>query len=249
VRNVPARRKGRKKNFNLNPIRRAEIIRHAIYVGAMETEDRDRWLVAWALHNFGTNQVWGVMRAAQKMGGEITEVEAIAIVDEANAIDRAWSADKLAKYLGLAYAVRQRLNVTTIGAKDVGYRARKNLRRERDLIARAAKRRAAGIRPQSESLSTTRPWEEFGMSRRSWYRNKARTTVGTTFVTASLLTADARTVPAEREEPFPSREATTMAADIYASDCWADWEPIPAPPGAWGALELEMPDNMLARAA
>src|SRR5262249_60684811 len=123
---VAALKRRRNRNFDLNPMRRREIIRHAIHVGAMDTEDRDRWVVAHALYNPGAkDQVWGVIRAAQKMGGEITEAEAIAIVDEANAIPRAWGADRLAKHLGLTYQQRTVLGITTIGACDFSRRQRR----------------------------------------------------------------------------------------------------------------------------
>jgi hypothetical protein len=73
-----------------------------MHVGAMDTEDRSRWLVAFALHNPGArDQVLSVMQVARRMGGEITEAEAIAIAGEAAEIPYAWKADRLAKYLGL----------------------------------------------------------------------------------------------------------------------------------------------------
>jgi hypothetical protein len=74
----------RRKNFDFHAKRRKEIVLHAQHVGAMDTEDRGRWLVAWALHNPGArDQVWSLMQTARRMGGEITEAEAIEIADEA----------------------------------------------------------------------------------------------------------------------------------------------------------------------
>jgi hypothetical protein len=130
--NVCAPRRRRNKDIDISPIRRAEIIRHAIHVGAMGTEDRDRWLVAHALHNPGAKDpVWGVIRAAQKMGGDITRAEAIAVVDEANAIPHAWGADYLAKHLGLTYRDRTMLGITTIGARDFSKAQRKKQRKHK----------------------------------------------------------------------------------------------------------------------
>ena len=37
--------------FSLPAIRRREIERHALHVGAADTEDLWRWLVAWCWHN------------------------------------------------------------------------------------------------------------------------------------------------------------------------------------------------------
>src|SRR4029450_6708904 len=61
----------------------------------------------------------------------------------------------------------------------------------------AAKRRALGMRPQSESLSATEPWKELGMTRRTWYRkNKPRTGMdGTTLAPPIFLSCEDRTVP------------------------------------------------------
>src|SRR5215475_12294457 len=120
MKRVSRRQSRRNSNFDINPIRRAEIIRHAVDVGAMDSDDRERWLIAYAVHNpQERDQVWGVIRAARKMGGEATKAEAIAIVDEANEREHPFSADGLAEYLGLKYDRRQRLEITTIGSVNV----------------------------------------------------------------------------------------------------------------------------------
>jgi hypothetical protein len=49
-------------------------------------------------------------------------------------------------------------------------RRQDRLRGNRDL--KAARRRAAGIRPRSESLAETKPWLALGMSERTWYRKR-----------------------------------------------------------------------------
>lgn len=48
--------------------------------------------------------------------------------------------------------------------------ARRQARLQRNRERKAAKRRAAGIRPRSESLAQTKPWRALGMSQRTWYR-------------------------------------------------------------------------------
>src|SRR5512132_516751 len=45
--NVSAPRRRRNQNFDLNAKRRREIVLHARLVGAHETEDFPRWLIAW----------------------------------------------------------------------------------------------------------------------------------------------------------------------------------------------------------
>ena len=175
MKSMPLRRRRRNRKRDLNAIRRAEIVRHAVHVGAMDTEDRERWLVAYALHNQGAkDQVWGVIRAAQKMGGEITKAEAIAIVDEADAIPHAWGADRLAKHLGLTYDQRRTLRIITIGSVDVKKRDRREIRRVRDKVKKEQKRRANGARPRAEyeANSITAQARAEGVSRTTIYRRK-----------------------------------------------------------------------------
>jgi putative DNA primase/helicase len=57
------------------------------------------------------------------------------------------------------------------------------VRRERDRVRQMARRRATGMVPRADylaknSLSKRRPWEQDGISRRTWERHRARTTTG-----------------------------------------------------------------------
>ena len=228
---VPAPRRRRNSNFDFATKRRREIVLHARHVGAAETEDFSRWLIAWVWHNPGAkDQVWSVMEAARRMGGKVTEAEASAITEEASITRKHLSADNLARFLGVTYAQRQALHLTTIGSIDVGKRARKELRKRRDRMAKKRKRRALGMRPQSESLSATKPWEKLGMSRAAWYRrNKPGSRGETTLSTAIFLISEDRPVSPDggaelSERGFASKEArglpssqtaTTMAADAH----------------------------------
>jgi hypothetical protein len=220
-------------NFDFAAKRRREIVLHARYVGAAETEDFSRWLVAWVWYNpKAKDQIWSVMECAKNMGRKITESEASAITEEASITRKHWTADNLARFLGVSYAQRQDLHLTTIGSVNVKKGARKALRKRHDRLAKERLRRARGMRPQSESLSATQPWRELGMSRRTWYRrNKQRTGTGTTLSAAIFLSSEDRTVPPEggtglSERGFASKKArglpssqtaTTMVADIYAT--------------------------------
>jgi hypothetical protein len=222
----------RRQPFSFPAKRRREIVLHARHVGAANTEDFSRWLIAWVWHNpKAKDQIWSVMEAAKNMGGKITEAQASAITEEASVARRHRTADNLARFLGVTYAQRQALHLTTIGSVNVKRRARKELRKRRDRLAKERKRRALGMRPQSESLSATQPWNEMGMSRRSWYRrNKPRTGNGTTLSAAYFLSSEDRTVStglSERccrteeikiKKELPSSQtATTTAADRYVT--------------------------------
>jgi hypothetical protein len=238
---LTTRRLSKPRGFNFEAKRRREIILHARHVGARQTEDFSRWLIAWHWHNpKARDPIWSLTEAARRMGGKITEAQSSAITEEASVTRKHLTADKVAKFLGVTYAQREALRLTTIGSIDVKKRARKELRKRRDRLAKEAKRRAAGIRPQSESLSATQPWRELGMSRRTWYRrNRLRTgTDGTTLSAAIFLKSEDRSVPADGEKrgadaprsgrragpsapkkasAFRLATATTMAADRYAS--------------------------------
>jgi hypothetical protein len=208
------RQRSHRQSFDFSAKRRREIVAHALDVGAAETEDFPRWLIAWHWYNpKAKDPIWSLMEAAKRMGGKITEAQASAITEEASILRKCWSADNLARFLGVTYAQRQALRLTTIGSINVGRRARKELRKRRDRLAKEAKRRAAGMRPQSASLSAIQPWRALGMSRRTWYRrNKQRTGTGTTLSAAIFLSSEDRPVPPAggaglSERGFASKEA------------------------------------------
>ena len=207
-----------RRNFNIAPVRRREIERYARYVGAAHTEDFDRFLIAWHWHNSQSNYpVDALMEAAQRMEGCITEEKARKIIEEASELRQRRTADALARFLGLKYAVRQKLRIWTIGSKDVGKKARTVLRKRQNRIAHERRRRELGMKPRERSRSRTKPWELEGMSRTDWYRkNKHRTSVGTKVSAVYLLTAEDKLVPPkEGSEQLSSRTATLLRADGY----------------------------------
>jgi hypothetical protein len=137
----------------------------------MDTEDRDRFLIAWLWHcPRAEDRAWSVKRAFETMNrrlmvlptgntapwtkAALSQAEVIAIFDGA-AERPIWNPDKLAKYLGLTYAHRTQLRIRTIGACDVSKRQRKLKRKYKDYKAKRERRRSLGMRPQFESLSRT----------------------------------------------------------------------------------------------
>jgi len=229
VGHVPAPRR-RRNNFDFPAKRRREIVLHARYVSAMDTEDRSRWLIAWHWHNpKAKDPIWSLMECAKNMGGKITEAEASAITEEASITPKHLRADNLARFLGVTYEQRQALRLITIGSVDVKKRARKVLRRRKDRLYQEGRRRALGARPQSQSLSRTKPWEAMNMSRRTWerHRNKAR---DATSSAAIFLSTDDRPASAGLEEGtsergfaskkrgLPSSQTATITAfDVHAT--------------------------------
>lgn len=150
-----------------------------------------RWLIAWVWFNpKSQDQIGAVIECAQRIGRKgFTSSEAEAVVQEASLTPKQMKADDLAKWLGVTYVARQLLGLTRIGAKDVGKRARKELRKRNDRLAKERKRRELGALSQSQSLSRTQPWQAEGISRRTWERrrNKSRTAIVATSSTAVFL--------------------------------------------------------------
>jgi len=207
----PKRRK--RGAFSVPVTRRGEIVRHAKHVGAADTEDYWRWLVAWVWHNpTSKDQVGALMFASVRMGRGLGTSEIDEILDQAKTIRRRCSADAVAKFLGVTYKQRQQLGITTIGSIDVGRPARTLLRKPRDRRCKEHKRRERGIRPLAQALSRTKPWEAEGMSRRTWYRRRGTTAstaisplksgggTGTTASTALFLSGEDLLVPPERKK-------------------------------------------------
>lgn len=168
------------RKFNWRVKRRREIELHARYVGAADTEDLSKWLVAWVWDNpRSRDQVGALIECARRLGRRgFTETEARDVIGEAEATPRARKADELAGYLQLDYDTRQKLGITMIGACDADKRERKRRRKERDRLAKERKRRERGAKTRAEyeakSISKAKPWEAQGISRRTWYRQQGR---------------------------------------------------------------------------
>ena len=159
--------------FDVRRRRCREIEALARYLGAADTDDFDRFLVAW-LHARPApgDRVFAVQNAAIRMGGRINDAKARALVEEARTTPRPEKPDGWATALCLTYKQRQALGITTIGAIDVRQHQREELRKQRRRQAEERRRRARGAKPQSRSLSRTKPWKAAGMSRASWYRQR-----------------------------------------------------------------------------
>jgi hypothetical protein len=100
------------------------------------------------------------------------------IVGDALSNPQRWKADALAWRLRLTAADRHALGITTIGAIDENKAARAKRRRRRDRERKARLRRAKGIQPrkayEDQSAEQAMPWIAEGISRRTWYRRRAK---------------------------------------------------------------------------
>jgi hypothetical protein len=218
----------RKKSFDFCAKRRREIVLHARHVGAADTEDFSRWLIAWVWHNRkAKDQIWSVMNAARNMGREITEAEASEITEEASITRRHLSADNLARFLGVTFEQRQRLGLTTIGSVNVKKGARRELRRRNNRLAKEAKRRAKGMRPRVEyegnSLSATKPWKAMNMCRRTWERHRNKARVASPGTPSFLPSEDTPATPGGSERdcadfPLPVLHGRASLAEVQISE-------------------------------
>ena len=232
-------RRKRRGAFNLPAIRRREIERHARDVGAADTEDYWRWLVAWVWHNpTSKDQVGALENISEKMGRKLGPSEIDEILDQAKDTRRRCSADALAKFLGVTYERRQRLRITTIGAIDVSERGRKELRRRRNRRAHEQRRRANGVRPRAEYRATSRtaikPWEAAGMSRRTWY-------LKTSAAMAAAMAAAAAVRAAAVAEVVKVAEAQVVAKAAAAPPARAAVAAAPARAAAVAAKDGAVP--------
>jgi hypothetical protein len=172
----PKRRK--RAAYDLPAIRRGEIERHALRVGAACTEDFWRWLVVWVWHNDRNirDPAGALMMAASRMGGSITGTGAKAILEQAGATRQHRTADRVARFLGVTDSQRTALCLTTIGSIDVRRTDRMKRRREQHRVRLEHNRRGRGAKPRAEyeanSLSRTKPWKAEGISRPTWYRKR-----------------------------------------------------------------------------
>ena len=143
-------------------------------VGAAETDDYPRYLVLWAQAlPENADRMIGILRnASRRMRHEITEDEARDIIEKARSTSRPRTPDGWARALGLTYAKRQRIGITTIGAIDVNKRQRTHLRKLRENERYRRRRQALGATPRTQSLSALKPWAADGISRRTWERRR-----------------------------------------------------------------------------
>jgi hypothetical protein len=113
----------------------------------------------------------------------MSAAETDATVREVVAFPAKWKGQPLAMLLGVFDAERQRLGLRTVGAADVDAAERKRRRRAQQCQSQQRLRRARGAVPRQQyeenSASRLKPWEAFGVSRRTWERHGKPTPPGT----------------------------------------------------------------------
>jgi hypothetical protein len=170
------RQRHQPNGFDIRRRRRREVEAIAQDADARDTDDYPQFLVRWAqvLPESPSRMVELVQDASQRMWRRISPAEAQEIVEEARTTCRPKTPDDWARALGLTYHRRQFLGVTTIGSVDANKKKRAELRKLKKRQAEQLRRRAAGARPQSQSLSRLKPWLAEGISRRTWERRRSQ---------------------------------------------------------------------------
>jgi hypothetical protein len=166
------------KRGNLFYFRRAEIITIAQQKVVADTDDLDRFLIAWFWHrptSADKDPIGSLVYTAARMGrGNLTPDEAREMIVASKRGRPLHKADDLGLYLRLSDAERTAWGVRTIGGHDVSKRQRtarrKRLHRERA----ARRRREAGATPRSQSQNKAQPWVLDGIGRRQWFRRRAK---------------------------------------------------------------------------
>jgi hypothetical protein len=111
----------------------------------------------------------------------VPEVEAREMVEDlwrrAHARERIHlKADAVARLLGVRMAERACIGLCTIGATDKTKAERTAMRKAAKAERERKRREKAGATPHARSKTALKPWEDAGISRASWYRQKARET-------------------------------------------------------------------------
>lgn len=142
----------------------------------------------------------------------VDDVTAAAIAGDAMERTSRQTAGQLGWRIKLTIEERRKLRIRTIraaGQTDADIVAD---RKARDRERKAIERRAAGCKPraqyEAESLSQTRPWERFGISRRTWERR------GKPMPETPASLAE----PAHVASPAPIKREKILIADWPATD-------------------------------
>jgi hypothetical protein len=176
----------------------------ARHLGVAETDDFDRFLIAWVWCN-PEGDICHLMDAAKRMGGSLNREQAEAAIDEAKASKPQRTAAQIGRFLGVTDEIRQRLRLWTIRPMGVTKEELMARRKRKGQEREQQRRRARGARSRAEyeanSLSRTKPWEAYGVVRRTWERWRA----------AGLVEHGTGDVASPCAVPLGNRAASTLA--------------------------------------
>lgn len=182
--------------------------------------------------------------------------ELAALIDLVDANPKTWTADELARELGLyvlPFAVRQALGITTIGSIDVDKDGRQQRRAAKKQENNTAWRRRNGAVLRSEWLlennaNQTKPWVAMGMKRSWYYECKKRGTLDFNGVSAPVQSHETtdRTGPdtAKRREALVYPHQSSVPAEQAVER--GPPQAAPSPPPRPIVIRLDgVPDGLI----
>jgi len=161
-----------------------------------------------------------IRRWAAEWMPTLTQTELDNLIAEVGS-GRWWKADALARELRLDDATRTRLNIRTIGAVDCKKAKRKARRRRKRIAAERERRFKAGANPHAESAERQKPWAEMGISRATYYRQRAQKT-------DNSETVETETRPIVRST-YTEKNASLSGLDVGGTHSVAASPPIAKP--------------------
>ena len=154
------------------------------------------------LHHYALNNPLAMPRIIKLRAPWMDEAAAARLIDQIGAFPQKWRAGTLGQKLNFTGAEWRALRLRTIAPVDMTKQERAAFSQALARRRRQAKRRAKGKKPRAEWLAAhsarrRRPWEAFGISRRTWYRRgkPCLPAGGTSVDTIKILKATTRPVP------------------------------------------------------
>jgi hypothetical protein len=172
------KRKADKNFFAKLRVAELEKLFYDRYHGCLPDDDAGREDLELLLHHVAYADPKGMIACARQWAPWLSLQEATEIAAKIALSPQFLRADPLAQLLNLGMEERTRLGIRTIGAVDATKEERAEIARRNRAERKKATRRAGGVRPREEyetnSLSNTKPWKAEGISRRTWFRRRAR---------------------------------------------------------------------------
>jgi hypothetical protein len=209
--------------------RRSEIIVIARRKDVADTDDLDRFLIAWFWHrptSADKDPIGSLISVAWRMGRHnFMPSEAEEIIQRSKRGRPLYKADDLGEYLRLTDAERTAWGIKTIGGYDLPKRQRAARRKRLDRERKARRRREAGATPRSSSLANTQPWLAERISRRTWFRRQR----GTNGTNSSALGTVSSAVPffVSKDETVPITTRTHPGQVLPREIMLTDWMTAP----------------------
>jgi hypothetical protein len=183
-----------------------ERVFHYRYGGALPDDDAGRDDLVIVAHHIAhlDDAAARILSWARLWASWMPADELQRMIADVTARPRKFRADTLGWRLRLSSADRRALGLKTIGAFDQ-MTAQRALRRKIQRRAREhVRRRQRGAQPRADyeasSITRGRPWEALGISRRTWYRRKRKSSAGELADTATLPILPDRSEPPSNQD-------------------------------------------------